>query len=60
VIGPIARLGLIPAEGCEQKGDASGNSIIEAQIPQQFADMGLREGDVLMVTPRKARVFVEN
>jgi sulfate transport system ATP-binding protein len=60
VIGPIARLELIPAEGYEQKGNVSGDAIIEAQMPsQQFADMGLREGDMLVVTPRKARVFVE-
>ena len=61
VIGPIARLELMPAEGYEQKGNASGDSIIEAQMPsQQFKEMGLREGDMLVVTPRKARVFVEN
>jgi sulfate transport system ATP-binding protein len=61
VIGPIARLELIPAEGYEQKGNVSGDSIIEAQMPsQQFKEMGLREGDMLVVTPRKARVFVEN
>ena len=55
-----ARLELIPAEGYEQKGNVSGDSIIEAQMPsQQFKDMGLREGDMLVVTPRKARVFVE-
>ena len=61
VFGPIARLELMPAEGYEQKGNASGDSIIEAQMPsQQFKEMGLREGDMLVVTPRKARVFVEN
>jgi len=60
VIGPIARLELVPAEGYEQKGSASGDAIIEAQMPsQQFNDMGLREGEMLVVTPRKARVFVE-
>lgn len=26
---------------------------------QQFKEMSLREGDMLMVTPRKAGVFVE-
>jgi sulfate transport system ATP-binding protein len=60
VIGPIARLELLPAEDYKQPGKASGDSIIEAQMPsQQFKDMGLREGDMLVVTPRKARVFVE-
>ena len=35
-------------------------SIIEAQIPaQQFREMGFREGETLVVTPRRARVFVE-
>jgi hypothetical protein len=36
------------------------DSIIEAQIPaQQYRDMGFREGETLVVTPRRARVFVE-
>ena len=36
------------------------DSIIEAQIPaQQYKDMGFREGETLVVTPRHARVFVE-
>ena len=35
VIGPIARLELIPAEGHEQKGNVSGDSIIEAQMTSQ-------------------------
>jgi sulfate transport system ATP-binding protein len=35
--------------------------VIEAQIPaQQFNEMGLREGETLVVTPRRARVFVES
>ena len=60
MIGPIARLELMPVKGKEQPGKASGDSLIEAQMPsQQFKDMGLREGDMLVVTPRKARVFVE-
>ena len=37
------------------------DALIEAQIPaQQFRDMGLREGETLVVTPRRARVFVES
>jgi sulfate/thiosulfate transport system ATP-binding protein len=40
--------------------NAGAESIIEAQIPaEQFREMGLRDGDVLVVTPRRARVFVE-
>ena len=57
VVGPIARLELIPVEATQQPGK---DSIIEAQIPaQQFKEMGLREGETLVVTPRRARVFVE-
>src|SRR5450830_1754379 len=55
VIGPIARLELLPADSA-----ASGSGdIIEAQIPAQlFAQQGFKEGDTLVLTPRKARVFV--
>ncbi|MBC7469337.1 MAG: sulfate ABC transporter ATP-binding protein [Ramlibacter sp.] len=57
VVGPIARLELIPAQDTQQPGT---DPIIEAQIPaQQYRDMGLREGETLVVTPRRARVFVE-
>jgi sulfate transport system ATP-binding protein len=61
VVGPVARLELVAADG-NQPGDGSAaESIIEAQIPaQQFRDMGLREGETLVVTPRRARVFVED
>ncbi|MEO7159104.1 MAG: sulfate ABC transporter ATP-binding protein [Polaromonas sp.] len=56
VIGPIARLELIPLEAHKQSADP----LIEAQIPaQQFRDMGLKEGETLVLTPRKARVFVD-
>jgi len=55
VIGPIARLELIPSEDSGQA-----DPLIEAQIPsQQYRDMGLREGDLLVLTPRSARVFVD-
>ena len=60
VIGPIARLELVPSEDHRQPGNTSADNLIEAQIPaQQYRDMGLNEGDMLVVTPRKARVFVE-
>ena len=51
---------LVPAE--EGASSAPGSeTVIEAQIPaQQFKEMGLTEGDTLVVTPRHARVFVEN
>ena len=56
VIGPIARLELIPL-GATQLDD---NAMIEAQIPaQQFREMGLRDGETLVVNPRRAKVFVE-
>ena len=52
VVGPIARLELVPVDGSQR--------VIEAQIPaQQYREQGLREGEVLLVTPRRARVFVQ-
>jgi len=60
VVGPIARLELIPAAGNQPPGELGPQSIIEAQMPaQEFRDKGLREGDTLVATPRRARVFVE-
>ena len=60
VIGPIARLELVPVNQQPLAGSPSADNLIEAQIPaQQYRDMGLAEGDMLVVTPRKARVFVE-
>jgi len=57
VVGPIARMELVPADETQGGSD----NIIEAQIPaQQFRDMGFREGETLVVTPRRARVFVES
>ena len=54
VVGHIARLELQPVDG-----RSSDDAIIEAQIPAlQFSEMAFREGEVLLVTPRKARVFV--
>ncbi|MEZ0308244.1 MAG: TOBE-like domain-containing protein, partial [Ramlibacter sp.] len=59
VVGPIARLELIPADDNKPAG-ANEDSIIEAQIPaQQYREMGFKEGETLVVTPRRARVFVE-
>jgi sulfate/thiosulfate transport system ATP-binding protein len=57
VVGPIARLELVPAD----ERDGTSDNIIEAQIPsEQYRDMGLKEGDTLVVTPKRARVFVES
>jgi sulfate transport system ATP-binding protein len=55
VVGPIARLELLPVDASA----AGSGEIIEAQIPaQQFTALGLKEGETLLLTPRKARVFV--
>jgi sulfate transport system ATP-binding protein len=60
VVGPIARLELIPADDHKPAENPGQDSVIEAQIPaQQFREMGLSEGEMLVVTPRRARVFVE-
>jgi sulfate transport system ATP-binding protein len=55
VIGPIARLDLLPLDS-----SASGSGdIIEAHIPSQhYRELGFKEGDTLLLTPRRARVFV--
>jgi len=59
VVGPIARLELEPVETSPDN-PATG-TIIEAQLPaQQFRDLGLAEGDTVVATPRKAKVFVED
>ena len=60
VVGPIARLELIPVGATKAADNASPESLIEAQIPaQQYREMGFSEGDVLVVTPRRARVFLD-
>ncbi|GEQ75571.1 sulfate/thiosulfate import ATP-binding protein CysA [Comamonas testosteroni] len=60
VVGPIARLELIPSETTPNASHAGEDALIEAQIPaQQFKDMGLREGETLVVTPRRAKVFLD-
>ena len=59
VVGPIARLELIPLAGHQATG-SDGERLIEAQIPaQQFKSMGLKEGETLVVTPRQAKVFLD-
>jgi len=60
VVGPIARLELIPADGTQAADNGGEDQLIEAQIPaQQFHEMALREGETLVVTPRRAKVFVD-
>ena len=60
VVGPIARLELIATEGDKPSDNAAPESVIEAQIPAtEFRDMGFMEGETLVVTPRRARVFLD-
>lgn len=55
VVGPIARLELIATEGDSTLRE----QIIEAQIPaSEYHAQGFTEGETLLLTPRKARVFV--
>ena len=69
-VGPTARLELVPLDdtGVELKASAPPQSAhnaapaapVEAHIStQQFRDMGLREGDTVVVTPRRTRVFLD-
>jgi sulfate transport system ATP-binding protein len=56
VVGPVARLEL---EAHEDPGFGK-EAVIEAQLSAaQYREEGYAEGDVLVLTPRKARVFVE-
>ena len=57
---PIARLELLPLDGAKQADNAGSDPVIEAQIPAQQFQMGFREGDTLVATPRRARVFLES
>ena len=53
LVGPLARLELLPAEG-------DGRQIIEAHLSAaEYRALGLTEGDTVLVSPRKARVFLE-
>ena len=54
VVGPTARLELLPLDG------STGNEeLVEAHMPApQFAALGCQEGDTVVLTPRRARVFV--
>ncbi|WP_287953541.1 sulfate ABC transporter ATP-binding protein [Diaphorobacter sp.] len=60
VVGPIARLELIPEGNTQSADNADSAALIEAQIPaQQYHEMKLREGETLVVTPRRAKVFLD-
>eukprot|EP01038_Epipyxis_sp_PR26KG_P018545 gene18545-26198_t len=52
----MARLELIP----EDDNPSTQHAVIEAQLPaSQYRELGLTEGELLVLTPRKARVFME-
>jgi sulfate transport system ATP-binding protein len=54
VVGPIARLELRPLDAAS----VGSTDIIEAHISaQQFREMAFKDGETLVLTPRKARVF---
>ena len=52
LIGPLARLELTPHD--------NPSHILEAHLPaNEFRRLGVQEGDMVSVSPRKARVFLE-
>jgi sulfate/thiosulfate transport system ATP-binding protein len=56
VVGPVARLELEPVEA----GMFGKDAVIEAQLSaSQYRQQDFKEGETLVLTPRKARVFVE-
>jgi len=56
-VGSTARLELQAQGG--QGFDQDTILELEAQLPaQQYRDQGFQEGDTLVLTPRKAKVFV--
>lgn len=61
VVGPIARLELIAVRHAQEPAQRGAQSqVIEAHIPvQQFHTLALQTGEFLIVTPRRARVFVD-
>jgi sulfate transport system ATP-binding protein len=55
VVGPLARLELV---AIDSDGPSDGN-IMEAHMPaSQYRDQGFKAGETLLLTPRKARVFM--
>jgi sulfate transport system ATP-binding protein len=55
VVGPIARLELLPLDASA----AGSGDIIEAQIAaQHFHELAFKDGETLVLTPRRARVFM--
>ncbi|BAO82021.1 ABC-type sulfate/molybdate transport system, ATPase component [Serpentinimonas raichei] len=57
VVGPIARLELLPLDAEAPDGH---DPLIEAQIPaERLRELGLKEGDRVLLSPKKARVFLQ-
>jgi sulfate transport system ATP-binding protein len=57
VVGPIARLEFEPVD----HHDFAKDTVIEAQLSSHlFAEQQYKEGETLVLTPRKARIFVES
>jgi sulfate transport system ATP-binding protein len=57
VVGPIARLELLPVDAQAPGGH---DPLIEARMSsEQFKELGFKEGDTLVVSPKKARVFLQ-
>ena len=57
VVGPVARLELMPQNTSAPPGH---DPLIEAHLSaEQYRQLGLQEGDTLVVQPRKARVFLQ-
>ena len=63
VVGPIARLELVPhtdSPAHTRVGDPPA-TVIEAHIPVQlFNEKAYADGETLVVTPRRARVFLDS
>jgi sulfate transport system ATP-binding protein len=57
VVGPVARLEFEPVD----HHDFAKDTVIEAQLSSHlFAEQQYKEGETLVLTPRKARIFVES
>ncbi len=57
VVGPIARLELLPVD---PKSPGGHDPLIEARMSaDRFRELGFKEGDTLVVSPKKARVFLQ-
>ena len=57
VVGPVARLELWPQTPSATPGQ---DRLIEAQMScERFAELGLRQGEKLLLSPRQAKVFLQ-